>query len=271
MVVRGVPAGTRSPKRLRPGREEVAVGRLLPELHADLDALAEHAVVAAAHRPRLEEQRGGAGARQLVGHRRDRAAALVPAALGGVAHREPVGHGAGGERGEEGAPARGRDDDHGVRVEPAGRHHEPAVPGRRSGGGERLQGRRTRLGGGDARGCRWSRAGRRAGPGAGRAARGAGRAGRRGARPRCGTSRPTGGRAPARPSARERSSAAAPRRSRRSSSVAIRSIAAASAAFEPGGTSRPSTSWVMISRGPEGQSYDTGGTPADIASCRTSG
>ena len=26
-----------------------------------------------------------------------------------------------------------------------------------------------------------------------------------------------------------------------------------------------------LSRGPDGQSYDTGGTPADIASCRTSG
>ena len=69
----------------------------------------------------------------------------------------------------------------------------------------------------------------------------------------------------------ERSSAAAPMRLRRSSSVAIRSIAAARAALDAGGTRSPSTSWVIISRGPDGQSYDTGGTPADIASCRTSG
>ena len=152
MVVRGVPAGHPVAETVEARREQVALGRLLPELHAHLDALAEHAAVPAAHRPRLEEQRGRTGARQLVGHRRDRAAALVPPALGGVAHRQPVGHVAGGQRGQEVAASRRRHDDHRVRVEPAGGQHEPPVPadGRRGRGGQRPQGRRTRLGGRDA-------------------------------------------------------------------------------------------------------------------------
>ena len=108
--------------------------------------------MAAAHRPRLEEERGGAGAGQVVGHRRDGAAPLVPATLGGVAHRQPVRDGARGEGRQEGPPSRGGDDDDRVRVEPARGHHEPAVPGGRGGGGQRPQRRRTRLGGGDAGG-----------------------------------------------------------------------------------------------------------------------
>ena len=138
---------------VRAGCEQVAVGRLLPELHADLDALAEHAVVPAAHRPRLEEERRRASAGELLGHHRDGAAALGPAALGRVAHRQPVGHRPGGQRGQEGAASRRRDDDHGVRVEPAGRHHEPALAGRGGRGRQRPEGRRTRLGWGDARGA----------------------------------------------------------------------------------------------------------------------
>lgn len=71
--------------------------------------------------------------------------------------------------------------------------------------------------------------------------------------------------------ARADSSAAAPMPVRRSSSRASCSMDSASEARESGATSSPSTPWVMISRGPAGQSYDTTGTPEAMASWRIRG
>ena len=124
-------------------RQQVTVGRLLPELDADLAALGQQAVVAAAHRPRLDEERCRTRARQVVGHRREGAASLVPAALGRVAHRQPVGGGAGGQGRQEVRAPRGRHDDHRVGVEAAGRQDEPALAGARGCRGHDLHCGRT--------------------------------------------------------------------------------------------------------------------------------
>ena len=106
--------------------------------------------MAAAHRPRLDEERCRTRPREVVGHRGEGAASLVPAALGRVAHRQPVGGGAAGQGGQEVRAPRRRHDDHRVRIEAAGGHDEPALAGGRGRRGHHLHRGRTCLGGRDA-------------------------------------------------------------------------------------------------------------------------
>ena len=219
----------------------------------------------AAHRPRLEEQRRGPGDEASVIHR-DGAAALGPAALGRVAHREPVGHRPRGQRGQEGAAATTT----GRRPRGAGRAAGPAATTspRRS--------RRTRTSAPGDVVRAWAGVTPAAPVVSGRSPRGPGRrpcstrrgaSGSGGARRRCRRSRPAG-QAPRRPSGAG-ARAAAPMRLR----VVVGGDPehrGSGAALDAGAARSPSTSWVIIS-GPGRAVVRTSGTPADIASCRTSG
>ena len=71
-----------------PGRDQLPVHALLPELHLDGASLAQHGGVISRLRPRLERDRRGAPTEQVDGQLGHRAAALVPAVGGRVAQRE---------------------------------------------------------------------------------------------------------------------------------------------------------------------------------------
>ena len=129
-----------------PRRDQRAVGVPLPELHLDRAALPDQLPLLVDHRPRLDEQPRGHPAAQVLAEAEDRAAALGPAVLVGVAQGEVRRRAGVAELLEEGVAVGHRHhDDRAPRL--VRRDHQPVVAARgggRDGPAERLLARLRR-------------------------------------------------------------------------------------------------------------------------------